>query len=122
MDEKRHLPLTPLSFQIVIALADQPRHGYGIVKEIEHTTGAPMKSSTGTLYLAIERLEQAGLLEPAPGNDGRRRYYQLTSLGRDVATAETERLATLVGIARAKKLVEAREVAGWIKEPGKRRR
>ena len=94
------LPLTPLSFQILVAVADRPRHGYGIIKEIEEATNGPMKSSTGTLYLAIERLEQEGLIEETPSDDARRRYYQLTSLGRAVAVAEVERLATLLGVAR----------------------
>ncbi len=115
MTKTQVLPLTPLSFQIVIAIADQPRHGYGIVKEIERITGSPMKSSTGTLYLAVQRLEEAGLLEEEPSDDSRRRYYRLTALGREIATAETERLTNLVGEARAKKLVEARQVAGWMK-------
>jgi Transcriptional regulator PadR-like family len=49
------LPLTPLSFQILVALADGPKHGYGILKEIEDGSGGSLKSSTGTLYLAIQR-------------------------------------------------------------------
>ena len=51
------LPLTPLSFQILVSLADGPKHGYGILKEIEEGSGGSLKSSTGTLYLAIQRLE-----------------------------------------------------------------
>jgi DNA-binding PadR family transcriptional regulator len=103
-----HLPLTPLSFQILVALADAPRHGYGILKEIEGSSSEPFRSSTGTLYLAIQRLEQQGLIEedPArPGSDSRRRYYRLTDLGRQVAIAETRRLATLLGVVRSKGLL-----------------
>ncbi|MGH9392051.1 MAG: PadR family transcriptional regulator [Vicinamibacteria bacterium] len=99
------LPLTPLSFQILIALADGPKHGYGILKEIEEASGEPLKSSTGTLYLAIQRLEQEGLLEEdetVAGEDSRRRYYRLSAQGREVAVAETRRLATLLGVARSK--------------------
>lgn len=112
------LPLTPLSFQILVALADGARHGYGIIKEIERGTGEPMKSSTGTLYLAIERLAQEGLLEEdhrPKQRDARRRYYRLTDLGRKTAVAEAKRLATLLGVARGKKLVGAKQIDGLLK-------
>lgn len=117
-DNHERLPLTPLSFQILVALADGARHGYGIIKEIEQATGEPMKSSTGTIYLAIERLEQEGLLEEDRRRneaDSRRRYYRLTSLGRDTAAAEAKRLATLLGVARGKKLVGAKQIDGLLK-------
>lgn len=110
------LPLTPLSFQILVALADEPRHGYGIIKEIEAVTGERLKSSTGTLYLAIERLEQEGLLEEDERSDPRRRYYRLTTAGREIAAAETRRLATLLGVARGKKLVGARQLEGLLRK------
>jgi DNA-binding PadR family transcriptional regulator len=109
------LPLTPLSFQILVALADGPRHGYGIIKEIEAFTGEAFRSSTGTLYLAIERLENESLIEEEPRADSRRRYYRLTTLGREVAVAETQRLATLLGAARGKKLVGSRHLEGLLK-------
>src|SRR3990172_7227031 len=107
----RRLPLTPLSFQILVALADGPKHGYGILKEIEEASGERLKSSTGTLYLAIQRLEQEGLIEEdaaVAAGDSRRRYYRLTPDGREVAVAETPRLASLLGVARGQKLVGAR--------------
>jgi DNA-binding PadR family transcriptional regulator len=112
------LPLTPLSFQILVALADGPKHGYGILKEIEEASGEPLRSSTGTLYLAIQRLEQEGLIEEdetVAGEDSRRRYYRLTAEGRGVAAAETRRLATLLGVARNKKLVGAQKLEGLLK-------
>jgi len=115
------MPLTPLSFQILVAVADGPRHGYGIIKEIEQASGEPMKSSTGTLYLAIERLEQEGLLEEEPSRDERRRYYALTSLGHDTAVAEAKRLATLLGVARGKKLVGAKQLDGLLKSAARSR-
>jgi len=118
------LPLTPLSFQILIALADGPKHGYGILKEIEETSGGPVKSSTGTLYLAIQRLEQGGLLEEektASCGDSRRRYYRLTAGGREVAVAETRRLATLLGVARDKKLVGAQKLESLLKASAARK-
>jgi DNA-binding PadR family transcriptional regulator len=115
----RRLPLTPLSFQILVALADGPKHGYGILKEIEEASGERLKSSTGTLYLAIQRLEQEGLIEEdaaVAAGDSRRRYYRLTPDGREVAVAETRRLASLLGVARGKKLVGARQLEGLLKE------
>jgi DNA-binding PadR family transcriptional regulator len=115
MHDHDRLPLTPLSFQILVAVADGPRHGYGIIKEIELASGKPMKSSTGTLYLAIERLEQEGLLEEEPSRDPRRRYYRLTELGRRTAAAEATRLATLLGVARGKKLVGSKQLDALLK-------
>ena len=112
------LPLTPLSFQILVALADGPKHGYGVLKEIEEASGEPLRSSTGTLYLAIQRLEQEGLIEEdetVAGEDSRRRYYRLTAEGRGVAVGETRRLATLLGVAREKKLVGAQKLDGLLK-------
>lgn len=111
-DVEAHLPLTPLSFQILLALVDEERHGYGIMKEIERRTKGRMSPATGPLYLAAQRLLETGLIaesekRPAPELDDRRRkYYQLTTLGRRVAAAEAERMAYLVGVALEKNLVE----------------
>ncbi len=108
------LPLTALSFQLLLALADESRHGYGIVKEIELATDGTMKPATGAVYLAIQRMVDEGLIcnEAPPGTDhnndavdGRRRYYGLTKLGRRTAAAEATRLAGLVGAAVRKRLV-----------------
>ena len=107
------LPLTPLSFEILLALADEQRHGYGIIKEIEARTGKPLKSSTGTLYLAIRRLEEGELITESDGaEDGgsRRRYYRLTDLGKDVVAAEAERLANLLGVARQKDMLPSKSL------------
>jgi DNA-binding PadR family transcriptional regulator len=114
MNVDAQLPLTPLSFQILLALADAPRHGYGIIKDIEAASGAPFASSTGTLYLAIQRLEQQELIAAVPAaeapeaHDPRRRYYGLTDLGREVAAAEAQRLAGLLGVARDRRLLTAK--------------
>jgi DNA-binding PadR family transcriptional regulator len=108
------LPLTHLSYHILLALADRPRHGYGIIKEIEAKTDGAMSPSTGALYLAVQRMEDGGLLEAAPDHprgeddDARRKYYRLTTLGRRVATAESARLAALVRVAVSKQLVPER--------------
>lgn len=108
---QQFLPLTPLSFEILLSLADGARHGYGIIKESEARSGQPFASSTGTLYLAIQRLKKDGLLAVADGTQAkatRGRSYELTPLGRDVAMAEAERLAARVGDARSKALLADR--------------
>ena len=102
------LPLTPLSFEILLSLADGARHGYGIIKEVEERSGEPLRSSTGTLYLAIQRLQKSGLLaklEKQAGKASRGRTYGLTPLGREVAAAEAARLAARVSDARIKLLL-----------------
>lgn len=102
------MEVTPLTYQILLALADGHRHGYGIMKEIESCCGtAP---STGAVYLAIQRMQIAGLVDDAPAPpdnaDARRRYCRITDLGRRTAEAESERLARMVSAARAKQLLD----------------
>ena len=105
------LPLTPAIHHILLALVDEERHGYGIMLEVGRLTGGATKMGPGTLYGTLKRLLAAKLVEesderPDPAlDDERRRYYRLTALGRRVAAAEAERLAQLVHIARAKRLV-----------------
>lgn len=106
------LPLTPAMFHILLALADSDRHGYGIMQEVKARTDNQVHLSPGTLYGAIKRMLGDGLIEeaderPDPSlNDERRRYYHLTHLGRQVARAESERLARLVSQAQAKRLLQ----------------
>ena len=100
--------MTPLTYQILLALADEARHGYGIIKEIEVRAGDGAAPSTGALYLALQRLEGGGLIEDTKQSDpadARRRYYRLTRKGREHAEAESLRLARLVRSARDKKLL-----------------
>lgn len=110
-DSKRHLPLTPAVFHILLALSDEDRHGYGIMKEVEMRTEGRMLLKPGTLYQAIKRLLDAGLIEQADErpddeiNDERRRYYRLSGNGRAVMTAEAERLERLVAMARSKSIL-----------------
>lgn len=105
------LPLTPAVFHILLALADGEKHGYAIMQEVAAITGGGMKMGPGTLYGSIKRMIEAGLISesderPDPAlDDERRRYYRLTSFGERVARAESQRLATLLNAAQAKRLV-----------------
>ena len=103
------LPLSALSFAILLALADGRRHGYGIMKEIDLADSGMASPGAGSLYAALDRLLKQDLIEecppPAAERDPRRRYYSLTLFGREVARAEGRRLAHLVESARRKKLI-----------------
>lgn len=103
-------PPTHISFLILLALAEDDRHGYGILKEIEERSGGRISPSTGAMYLALQRMEEEGLLEPSPdrprpGEDGRRKYYRLTAEGRARASEEARRMAQLVQVARERELM-----------------
>ena len=104
------LPLTPAVFHILLALMDKERHGYGIMKEVEQQTEGDMVLRPGTLYQAIKRMLELGLIEetddrPDPAlDDERRRYYRVSGLGRKVAKAEVERLQKLLRLARDKQV------------------
>jgi DNA-binding PadR family transcriptional regulator len=107
-DPRSFLPLTPLAFQVLLALADIERHGYGIIREVDERTDGLVKIRTGTLYTMLQRLLDERLLEEsdrrpaADEDDERRRYYRLTALGREVLQAEARRLESLIGDARRK--------------------
>jgi DNA-binding PadR family transcriptional regulator len=106
-DPESLLPLPPATFHILVALADEDRHGYGIIKDVAARTGGTLKLSAGTLYRSIERMLQQGLIREVSArsakdmDDQRRRYYRLTAFGRGVAVAETRRLAQMLALARA---------------------
>jgi DNA-binding PadR family transcriptional regulator len=113
-------PSTPLPaavFQILVALADQDRHGYAIMQDVAARTGGRMKLSPGTLYGSIKRMLDEGLIDelderPNPDHDDeRRRYYRLTPFGRDVAQAEADRLTTVLRQARAAGLTPRRSTS-----------
>ena len=110
-DLEKHLPLTPAVFLILLALSDGDKHGYAIMRVVKETTGGQMVLGPGTLYGAIKRLQRESLItesdyRPDPViDDARRRYYELTELGRRVLVAESERLASLVAYARRKDLL-----------------
>src|SRR3989442_13660244 len=102
-------PLTPAMVHVLLVLAGDGLHGYAILKEVELRTGGKVRLSTGTLYGIIKRLLNDGLVvelrsRPAESNDERRRYYRLTPQGRQVATAEAERMDEVLAIARSRNL------------------
>src|SRR5919112_1684079 len=96
------LPLLPATFHILVALADEDRHGYAIIQDVAARTGGSIRLSPGTLYRSIQRMLEDGLIvetdeRPLPEDDDeRRRYYRLTTLGAAVAKAEAGRLMDLV--------------------------
>src|SRR5437899_9448217 len=101
------LPLPVATFHILLAVADEDRHGYAIIQDVEARTGGELRLSPGTLYRSIQRMLEQGLLvetrdRPAPEQDDeRRRYYRITPFGMAVAKAEARRLTQLVRMARA---------------------
>ena len=104
------LPLTPVAFEILLSLFGGERHGYAIMRAVEDRSGATTRLHAGTLYRALARLQESGLIQevegvPAAGDDERRRYYRLTPLGRRTAVAEARRLESQVGAARARGLL-----------------
>lgn len=105
------LPLSAVAFEVLLSVARGALHGYAILRDIEERTDGAMTLHAGTLYRAIFRLVEQGLLEeldeaPDPEeDDARRRYYELTELGRRVAEAEASRLADRVATARSAKLL-----------------
>src|SRR5580692_3034963 len=105
------LPLTPPVFHILLALADEERHGYGIMQDVAWQTNDKLQLGPGTLYGCLKRMLAAGLVEesderPDPAmDDERRRYYRMTALGRRVVRAEAERLEGAVSAARSRRLL-----------------
>jgi DNA-binding PadR family transcriptional regulator len=110
--QKDLLPLTPPVFHILLALADEERHGYGIMQDVARQTNESLQLGPGTLYGCLKRMLAAGLVEesderPDMGligeqHDERRRYYRMTPLGRTTVRAEASRLAGAVSAAKAK--------------------
>ncbi len=105
------LPLRPVEFEILLVLAEGDQHGYAIIQQTEERTDGKLKLETGTLYRALRRLSEQGLVKPASKrpapdlDDERRRYFAITPVGRQVAAAEARRMASLVDAARARSLI-----------------
>ena len=104
------LPLTPVAFEILLALADGDRHGYSILQEVETRSGGAVSLHAGTLYRALARLLENDLIEeldsPSRSEDERRRYYRLTARGIAVARAEVGRLEGQLAAARTRRLLK----------------
>lgn len=109
-------PLPSAAFQILLALAGEDLHGYGIMRRVAEQTGRRVRLGPGTLYSSIRVLLENGLIEEsaaredADSADERRRYYRLTSSGRKLARSEAERLAEVLRVARARKILRGRYV------------
>ena len=104
-------PLAGTQFYVLLALADEPRYGLGMVEEVALRTGDDVRLGPGTLYTAIKSMLGQGLIEEAPAgvatgpDDPRRRYYRITPAGRGALRSEARRLDRLVGAARAKRVL-----------------
>lgn len=115
MSKKRetepYLPLTSAEFHFLLALSDGDKHAYAIMKDVARLTDGAVRLSAGTLYGLVRRFVSEGMIAEkrerpvAALDDERRRYYRLTDFGREVAVAEAERLESLLGLARAKRLL-----------------
>src|SRR5438046_757274 len=97
--------MKPADFHILLALLEGPRHGYEIMKEVERESHGAVRLEVGTLYRILARLLADGLIQEGE-NDGRRKDYTLTRLGRTAVKAEAERLASVVQQLRARKLLK----------------
>ncbi len=110
-DPRSFLPLTPLAFQVLLALADRDRHGYDIIREVDTRTDGLIKLRSGTLYTLLQRLLAEELIlesaeRPDPENDDqRRRYYAVTEFGSAVLKAEARRLESALSEARRKHVI-----------------
>lgn len=108
-DARSFLPLHPNDFQILLALVEESRHGYGIVKEVERSSDGRIRIDPANLYRSIKRMIGTGLVEDAkpPSDDGdeRRRYYGISKLGLSVVRLEAARLADAAAAARALHLI-----------------
>jgi DNA-binding PadR family transcriptional regulator len=103
------VPLPPATFHILLSLADQERHGYAIIQDVEERTGGALRMSAGTLYRSIARMVEQGLIAEVSkrrtlADDARRRYYRITALGAACARAEMRRMSDLVQVARQRGL------------------
>jgi len=115
MPRRKLDPLPPAAFHILLALADGEKHGYGIMREVAEDTDDAVRLGPGTLYGSIQTLLAAGYVEESaarsePAGDERRRYYRLSGVGRAALTAEAERMASLLRLARAKKILKRAHV------------
>jgi DNA-binding PadR family transcriptional regulator len=114
MPRQKLNPLPAAAFHILVSLADEDLHGYEIMRRVEEQTGGRTRLGPGTLYSSIQALLEAGFIADASGadaqHDERRKYYRLTASGRKTCRAEAERLADLLRLVRAKKILRGEHV------------
>ena len=103
-DFDQFLPLSAAALHILLALASEDRHGYGIMREVARQSDGRYKLGPGTLYDNLQKLLEQGIVEErsprSPGDDPRRRYYRLSRFGRGLLATEIERLEGVVREAR----------------------
>ena len=110
MPKRKLDPLPSAAFQILLSLADGDLHGYAIMRQVEEQTGGRLRLGPGTLYSSIQALlegkliEEVGRLEDTELRE-RRRFYRLTTAGRKLARSEAEKLADVLRVARARKIL-----------------
>jgi len=111
MPKRKLDPLPSAAFQILLSLANEDLHGYGIMRQVQEQTGGSVRLGPGTLYSSIQALLEEKMIaevdrrgDAEPGRE-RRRYYRLTSAGRRLACSEAERLAQVLRVARTKKIL-----------------
>jgi DNA-binding PadR family transcriptional regulator len=105
------LPLSTANLYILLALAEEERHGYAIMREVNAASDGALKLGPGTLYRSIQDLLKDGLIQesasrPVRNEDQRRRYYGLTGIGRKVLAFESRRLASVVALAKSRKVLQ----------------
>ena len=111
MPKRKLDPLPSAAFQILLALAGEDLHGYGIMRQVSHQTQGRIRLGPGTLYSSIQSLAQAKLIQEVDTRQDdklgpeRRRYYRLTAAGRKVACSEAKRLAATLQFARARRIL-----------------
>lgn len=111
IDPTHFLPLGPTDFQVLLVLARGPAHGYGIMKDVEESSGGRVRIELGSLYRLIARLLATGMIEETshadhpPHAGKKRRTYQITQLGLAVARADAERMSDTLALARTEKLL-----------------
>lgn len=116
MPKQKLSPLPAAAFQILLALAGEDMHGYGIMRQVAEQTGGRVRLGPGTLYHSIQGLVEAGLIEEVGLREDerlgkeRRKYYRLTAMGRKLAREEAEHMADLLRVARAKKILRGEYV------------
>jgi DNA-binding PadR family transcriptional regulator len=111
MPKRKLDPLPAVAFQIMLSLADGDLHGYAIMRQVEEQTGGRLRLGPGTLYGSIQALLEGKLIEEVYRSEEtedrqeRRRYYRLTAAGRKLARSEAEKMADILRVARARKIL-----------------